>query len=232
MNVALIGHGRLGKLLSKYLGRDFNLLILDQNKSEIDLEKLKSCQTVIFCVPISILPDAIKEVSPFLTKDTLVLDTCSVKEWPIDQMKNLLPENVQILGTHPMFGPDSVKDTLFGTKLVLCPERVKQERLDEIIHYFQNHGIRIITTTASEHDRQMSSSLLLSHFIGKGLLEFGAKEQEIDTKGYRRLLRILETVQNDSNTLFRDMFRYNKFAKATLQRFLESLKTAQKLIED
>ena len=118
-------------------------------------------------------------------------------------MRTLLPDYVDILGTHPMFGPDSVKDTLFGTKLVLCPERLSDERLNSITHYFQNHGIKIIKTTAEEHDKQMSSSLLLSHFIGKGLLEFGSQEQEIDTKGYRRLLRILETVQNDSDTLLK-----------------------------
>jgi len=232
MKVALIGHGRLGKLLSKYLERDFNLIILDEKKTTSELDKIKECKIVILCVPISAMPETIKEVSPFLSKNTLVLDTCSVKEWPIEQMKALLPNDVQILGTHPMFGPDSVKDTLFGTKLVLCPERIEHERLNEIVNYFQNHGIKIVTTSASEHDKQMSSSLLLSHFIGKGLLEFGATDQEIDTKGYRRLLRILETVQNDSNTLFRDMFRYNKFAKETLQNFLNSLETARKIIEE
>ena len=30
---------------------------------------------------------------------------------------------------------------------------------------------------------------------GKGLLDFGAKDLLIDTKGYRRLLRILSTVK-------------------------------------
>ena len=178
------------------------------------------------------MPAALQEISPYMSEDTLVLDTCSVKEWPLEQMRTLLPDYVDILGTHPMFGPDSVKDTLFGTKLVLCPERLSDERLNSITHYFQNHGIKIIKTTAEEHDKQMSSSLLLSHFIGKGLLEFGSQEQEIDTKGYRRLLRILETVQNDSDTLFKDMFTYNKFAKPTLQKFLSSLETAKTLITD
>ena len=232
MNVALIGHGRLGKLLEKYLSRDFNLFILEQNKTKEDFEKLKSAQTIILCVPISAMPEVLKEISPYISSKALVLDTCSVKEWPIEQMKTLLPEHVQIIGTHPMFGPDSVKDTLFGTKLVICPERVTPERLLDITHYFQNHGIKVVQTSATEHDKQMSSSLLLSHFIGKGLLEFGAREQEIDTKGYRRLLRILETVQNDSNTLFRDMFKYNKFAKQTLQDFLDSLQKAKDIITE
>lgn len=230
MNITLVGHGRLGKLISKYLGRDFSIHILEQNKSPEELEKIQHSQVIILSVPISTMPDVLKEIAPYISKEALVLDTCSVKEWPLEQMRTLLPEDVDILGTHPMFGPDSVKDTLFGTKLVLCPERISTQRLDSITHYFQNHGIKIIQTTAAEHDQQMSSSLLLSHFIGKGLLEFGSKEQEIDTKGYRRLLRILETVQNDSDTLFRDMFKYNRFAKNTLEQFLSSLETAKNLI--
>ncbi len=232
MNISLVGHGRLGKLISTYLGRDFDLHILEQNKSNEELEKIRQSQIIIFSVPISEMPPALKEISPFISENTLVLDTCSVKEWPIEQMKKILPKHCQILGTHPMFGPDSVKDTLFGTKLVLCPERIAEDSLQSISHYFQNHGIKIIKTTAEEHDRQMSSSLLLSHFIGKGLLEFGSTDQEIDTKGYRRLLRILETVQNDSDTLFRDMFNYNRFAKETLDNFILSLERAKKMITD
>lgn len=232
MNISLVGHGRLGKLISKYLGRDFDLHILEQNKSNKELEKIRKSQIIILSVPISEMPSALTEISPFISEKTLVLDTCSVKEWPIEQMKNILPDHCQILGTHPMFGPDSVKDTLFGTKLVLCPERISNDSLHSISHYFQNHGIKIIQTTAEEHDRQMSSSLLLSHFIGKGLLEFGSTDQEIDTKGYRRLLRILETVQNDSDTLFRDMFNYNRFAKETVDNFILSLERAKKMITD
>jgi hypothetical protein len=33
------------------------------------------------------------------------VDVCSVKERPIRWMQELLPEDVDILGTHPMFGP-------------------------------------------------------------------------------------------------------------------------------
>ena len=231
MNITLIGHGRLGKLLSKYLSADFNLKVLDYKKSKNDLEFLQQSQVVILCVPISSMPDALDEIKSCISPSALVIDTCSVKEWPIKKMKEILPSEVQILGTHPMFGPDSVKDTLFGTKIVLCPERIKQEKLDDIIRYLENHGIRVINTTAQDHDKQMSSSLLLSHFIGKGLLEFGAKDQEIDTKGYRRLLRILETVQNDSDALFKDMFKYNSYAKDTLSAFLSALKKNKDIID-
>ena len=78
MNVALIGHGRLGKLLSKYLGQDFKLNILEHKKTREELDGLKSSQLVILCVPISAMPDTLEEIKNYLSPGTLVMDTCSV----------------------------------------------------------------------------------------------------------------------------------------------------------
>jgi prephenate dehydrogenase len=65
--------------------------------------------------------------------------------------------------------------------------------------------------------------LLLTHFIGRGLIEYGAKDLAIDTKGYRRLMRILSTVENDTWQLFLDMNRYNRFAQKSREDFLTAL---------
>ena len=46
--------------------------------------------------------------------------------------------------------------------------------------------MRLIESTPEEHDRSISKTLILSHFIGNTLMEFGAQEELIDTKGYRR----------------------------------------------
>jgi prephenate dehydrogenase len=76
----------------------------------------------------------------------------------------------------------------------------------------------------------MASSLLLTHFIGRGLLEYGARPTGIDTEGYKRLLRILQTVQNDTSQLFRDMNRYNAFAPAMRRRFLAALRRVDRRV--
>ena len=49
--------------------------------------------------------------------------------------------------------------------------------------------------------------------IGRTLMDMNSTSMEIDTKGYRRLLKILETVENDSVQLFNDMNKYNPYAK-------------------
>ena len=232
MNIGLIGYGRLGKLISTYIGRDFNLKVYDQKETadSSSIDEVINSKIIILSVPISEIENVLREIAPKIKENTIVVDTCSVKEWPVKKMLEYLPENVSILGTHPMFGPDSVKDTLFGTKLVMSPIRIEKEILENIYHYLTNQGIHVIEATPEEHDRQISTSLLLSHFIGKTLLKFGSEEQKIDTKGYRRLLRILETVENDSDQLFKDMNKYNRFSKETRDHLLKSMKDVSQLI--
>jgi len=89
---------------------------------------------------------------------------------------------------------------------------------------FERKGLELVEMTPREHDRRMASSLVLTHFIGRGLIEYGAAPTGIDTEGYKRLLRILQTVQNDTAQLFRDMNRYNAYAPAMRRRFLSSLR--------
>jgi prephenate dehydrogenase len=76
----------------------------------------------------------------------------------------------------------------------------------------------------------MASSLVLTHFIGRGLIASGAKTTGVDTEGYKRLLRILETVQNDSWQLFADMNRFNAFAAPMRRRFLAALKKTDRRV--
>ena len=235
MKVGMIGFGRLGKLIAKNLSQDADLVIFDieDHKREISalgatpgsLKEVCQCPIVIPFVPMSALENLLKEMAPLLQENALVIDVCSVKSKPVEWMKTILPESVQILGTHPMFGPDSARNTLFGCKIVLCPVRIKEETTREIRAYLETHGLKVIEATPEDHDKQIAHSLLLTHFIGRSLMEFEAKSLEIDTKGYRRLMKILETVENDTWQLFEDMNRYNPYADETRNDFIQSLTT-------
>lgn len=233
MHIGLIGFGRLGRLLTKYLAQDFHVHVYDLN---LDSEAVKAvgaipatlteaCEQpiVLPLVPMSAFEQLMREISPLLKPGTLVADACSVKQLPVQWMLEHLPEDVQILGSHPMFGPDSAAETVFGAKLVLTPVRIDPERYRQLTLYLSKHGIKLIETTPEEHDRQISRSLFLAHFLGRSLLDFGAEPLEIDTKGYRRLMKILLTVENDSIQLFEDMYRYNPYAAEARSQFLTSM---------
>ncbi|MBG09317.1 MAG: prephenate dehydrogenase [Halobacteriovoraceae bacterium] len=234
MKLALIGFGRFGQLIAKTLVKDFELIILDSNDNLREkakklgalwgkIEDLEGCRTVVLATPISTLPKIIDWIKPHLNQEALVIDVCSVKEWPLTLMKEGLPNSVNILGTHPMFGPDSVKEDFKNHKIVLCPESISEERLKKVTHYLQGLGLTLLTKTAKDHDEEISRSLILTHFIGRTLIHFGAEKLDIETKGYQSLLTILKHVGNDSPQLFQDMNRYNPYAKKMRRDFTEAL---------
>lgn len=232
MKIGIIGFGRLGSLISRNLAQDFDVYVYDRvDHSEAiigigakvsTLAEVCACPVVIPFVPISEFESVVKQMASHLSDETLVVDVCSVKKYPVQIMQEQLPEGTQILGTHPMFGPDSASDTLYGNKIVLCPVRIKENKLEQIKNYLERFGLKVIQATPDEHDKQISSSLLLTHFIGRTLMEFGAGPLEIDTKGHRRLMKILETVENDTWQLFNDMNHYNPFAQETISKFIDS----------
>ncbi|OUR96404.1 hypothetical protein A9Q84_08615 [Halobacteriovorax marinus] len=241
MRVGIIGFGRLGKLAVKNLSQDSTVCVYDINldNSEVEslggtsvsLEEVCKSKILILCVPISSIENIAKEISPFVSIDTLVMDVCSVKVYPMDKLRKHLPKEVEILGTHPMFGPDSAAKSLYGCKIVLCKDNVCEEKFKNIKGYLESHGLKVIVATAHEHDKQIAQSLILTHTIGRTLMDMNSTSMEIDTKGYRRLLKILETVENDSVQLFEDMNKYNPYAKemrtslsSSLNNILESVK--------
>jgi prephenate dehydrogenase len=220
--IGIIGFGRFGKLMTGYLASDYPVKVWNRrDKSEAirrcgadpaPLSEVCKETILIVAVPISTLRQTLIDIGPFLTHGTTVVDVCSVKIYPVQWMEALLPQDVFILGTHPMFGPDSAADSLLKRKIVLCPVRMKRPLLEKIERYLSSKGLEVIQTTPEDHDRQIAVSLSLTHFIGRSLAEFGAEKLPIDTEGYNRLLHTLEVVTHDTWQLFEDIHRYNPFA--------------------
>lgn len=241
MKIGVIGLGRLGKLIAHHLSYDFEIYATDiSDKREeaqsigvtwANIDKVASCDVIIPFVPISEFQKVLVQIKDQLKPHALVIDVCSVKEYPLEIMRKELPESIQILGTHPMFGPDSAKETLFGCKVVLCPERIETSLFRQIKNYLEKHGLRVIESSGKEHDQQIAMTLNLPHLIGRSLMEMKASRLDIDTLGYRRLLKILGVVENDSWQLFEDMNRYNRYAKRTYELFLNSLESVHSRLD-
>jgi prephenate dehydrogenase len=232
--IGLIGYGRFGRLSVSHLSTDFDVVVHTRGTDKsADIERAggrlvtlaEACarKIVVLCVPISAMQATLQQIAPMLAPQTIVLDVCSVKVYPVQWMKQLLPPEVSILATHPMFGPDSAADSLEGHKIVLCPERIAPERFQKIAAWLGSKGLISIETTPAQHDRQIAVSLALTHFIGRSLAAFGAGPLEIDTEGYKRLLHILEVVNNDTWQLFIDLHRYNPYAEESRQAFMEAM---------
>ncbi len=234
--IGLIGYGRFGRLTVQNLTPDCPVVVFTRNPDKgediaeaggrlVSLEEACTREIVILCVPISAMQTTLKQIAPLVETDTLIVDVCSVKVYPVKWMKELLPESTQILATHPMFGPDSAAISLAGQKIVMCPVRIQPQRYNEITQWLRKKHLAIIETTPADHDRKIAVSLALTHFIGRSLAQFGALPLNIDTEGYKRLLHILDVTNNDTMQLFEDMHTYNPYAGDKRESFMHAMET-------
>lgn len=234
MTLGIIGFGRIGRLLVRYWAKDFSIYVFEPKSRDKEilamggiassLEEVCRQDVVIVCVPIRDFEKVLRLMEGHLGAGALVMDVCSVKEYPVRLMRQILPKSTEILATHPTFGPDSAAQSLKGQKIVLCKVRIGARRYARIKNIFKGKGLEVVEMSPKAHDREMAATLVLTHFIGRSLIGFGARRRAIETEGYKRLMHILQTVQNDSWELFEDMNKYNAFAGKVREKFIESLK--------
>ncbi len=220
--IGIIGFGRFGRFAAEHLAKDFTVRVWDETDSAASIREsgavpvdfVEACrqEVVIPAVPISRLKPLLESMAPLLKKDALVVDVCSVKVRPVNWMKEILPASVSILACHPLFGPDSAAASLEGHKIFLYPVRIEKPVYRKIKNYLKAKGLVLVESTPEIHDREIAYSLSLTHFIGRALSACGAEPLTMDTEGYKRLLHILQVVENDTRELFHDMHRYNPYA--------------------
>jgi prephenate dehydrogenase len=232
---SIIGFGRFGQLLANILRQEFSVITFDVRENREEAERLgvefvsfdQACRepTIFFCVPISKFAGVVRDAVPHLKPGTLVMDTCSVKVHPVQVMQQALPETVQALATHPLFGPDSAKNGLAGLRVVFCPVRVSQERLDFWREFWQRQGVMVMEKTPDEHDRQAAYSQGITHFLGRVLGELHLRSAEITTKGFEDILGVIEQTNNDTWQLFFDLQCYNPYTKEMRDRLVQAFNT-------
>lgn len=115
---------------------------------------------VVVAVPIDVTEDVIREVAPVVRVGSCLLDVTSVKSKPLAAMLAHAPDGVDVVGTHPMFGPSSTD--FDRQKVVLCRGR-GYESFARLRRLFEGFGAECIEATAEEHDAQMALIQVLIH---------------------------------------------------------------------
>ena len=176
MNVGIIGGSDgLGKTLIYYFKDDFTVYITgrDHKKgnevaNELNVNYIESnaglaniSDIVVISVPIEYTNDVIREVAPFMKEGTLMVDVTSVKEGPSKTMAEVLPDTIEYIPTHPIFGPRTTR--LDNQVIVLTADR-KGKWYGKVYDYLASKNMRIIETSAEKHDFMMSIVQVLTHF--------------------------------------------------------------------
>ncbi|KAA8539526.1 hypothetical protein F0562_026218 [Nyssa sinensis] len=189
---------------------------------------------ILLCTSILSLSEVIKAM-PFhcLKRPTLFADVLSVKEHARDLLLQVLPEEADVLCTHPMFGPESGKDGWKDLTFVYDRVRIRDEAIcSSFLKIFGSEGCKMLEMPCEEHDRLAARSQFLTHIIARTLSEMEINSTSIDTKNFQTLVKLKESTVRDSFDLFSGLFIHNKFAKQELENLELALdKVKQKLLD-
>ena len=230
-NLGIYGLGRFGRFYAELLSRYAAVKAYSRNPGiaappgvrRVDEEQLCTQPVIILCVAISGLPEVLQRMAPKLKPGTLIMDTCSVKSMPARWMEQMLPPEVKILATHPMFGPDSARGGLEGLPMILHPVRLEPNELEQWRFFFHSIGLSVQSMDPELHDRQAAFTQGLTHYLGRVLAELELEPSRIASLGYRKLLEIIEQTCNDSWQLFYDLQQYNPYTREMRDRLAASL---------
>jgi prephenate dehydrogenase len=237
MTVGVYGLGRFGSFWAELLGRHVPVCAYSRSPGRatpagvrrVGEDELLSQDVIFLCVAISAVEEVLTRTRGRISPDSVVMDTCSVKVYPAGLMQLLLPASVTILGTHPMFGPDSARGGASGLPMILCPLRIGARELEGWRAFFSGMGLAVSVMTPDEHDREAAFTQGVTHYIGRVLADLGIRGSPIGTVGYRKLLEIVEQTCNDPLQLFLDLQRYNPYTRemrVSLERSLRSVMAA------
>ena len=196
------------------------------------LDEVSACDAVVIAVPLGAMRDVLVELAPRLRAKgsaRIVADVCSVKVEPIRLMLEILPSDVEIVGTHPLFGPQSGAGGIEGLPIALCPARAGSKTLAQVRALLTDAlRLRVIDADAEGHDREMAYVQGLTHYLSRALATMPLPETPLATVAYQRLLAMRANLSADSWALFETIQRGNVHAaevRAALRRELELLES-------
>ncbi len=238
LSLGLIGVGSFGSFAAKHLARHFSLVLHDPFlKTGALAKKLKaragnlkdaaSCDIVVLAVPVQKMRDVLAEIAPHLKKGALVIDVASVKIRPVAAMRKLLPRHVALVGTHPLFGPQSGKKSIKGLNIAVCEIR---GRRGACVAKFckEKLGLRAALVTPEEHDREAAYVQGLTHMLAKIVVSLDLPDMRFPTKTYELMQEMVEMVRYDSDELFRAIERENPFSCEAKKSFFAAFKDLEK----
>ena len=233
MEISIIGFGNFGKLAAKHLIlAGANVFVTDiTNKTQeaeeigarfVSLDECLKNKIIILAVPMENLEQTLNNIKDKLLPNSLVLDVCSLKLFSCKLMKEILPKNIQIIGTHPLFGPQSAPDTIKDMRIVLCNIRSEINTFNKIKEFLESLELKVFITTPKEHDKQMAISQALTHFIGQTAKHMDLQRVDLSTKTFDDLMNIIDIIKNDTPALFNNMQTMNPFAEKARNNFIDA----------
>lgn len=227
--VGIIGFGAFGQLIARHLAPHVTLFVYDPHlppgmsgeQGEVAVSSLAAvagCPIVVLACPVSCFEEVTQAIAPHLQPGALVLDVGSVKVVPVEIMRRNLPAHVGIVGTHPLFGPQSARDGVRGLKIAVCPVRGTHGR--RVAAFLRRVlGLHVILTTPEAHDQEAATAQGLTHLIAKVLSRMEPLPCRMSTRSFELLMQAVGMVRYDAPEVIDAIERCNPYAPEVRRRF-------------
>ena len=231
MDIGVYGLGRFGSFWARLLADRHSVRAYSRSRERrppegverVTENEILELPVLFMCTSISSFAEVMQRIGGRLSPGTTLMDTCSVKVYPVRVMKKHVPRQIEVLATHPMFGPDSAQEGVSGCPIVLCPVNITEQRVDFWTNFFRTLGLNVLRMNAHDHDFEAANTQGITHYVGRVLADLGLKDSRISTLGYKKLLEIMAQTCNDPWQLFLDLQRYNPYTRKMRDRLNQSL---------
>ena len=219
------GTGRMGSWFGGLLEQSGLEVLRVGRRTPLTPDRMASrCDVVVISVPISRTVEVIGKIGPLVPKDSLLMDLTSIKQGPMDAM--LRYSRAQVVGAHPLFGPDGAQD--HGARVVLCPGR-GEHGFVWLRNILENSGLRVTVLSPQKHDHIMGlvqgvnhfSTLALALCISRSGLAFDDL-LDCTTQTFRRKLERIGAVMEQPAALFGSLLMDNPEAGDSLDLHMNS----------
>ena len=195
MNIAVVGLGLIGGSFCKALKKNtfHKVLGIDNDKEtikkaldcgaideEIGVERLNEANLTIICLYPEAIVRFVKENADYFKKGSIVIDSCGVKEYIVNECTPVLDEKgVIFVGTHPMAGREfsgfdySMDDLFDGASFIITPsENTPQIAVDllQTLAGSIKFG-KAVVSTPQKHDEVIAYTSQLAHVVSNAYVK-------------------------------------------------------------
>lgn len=204
--ITICGYARSKKVFVRLK----KLKVLDRVEQALD-KCLRDADMVALALPVGVIVDSFKKISPFLKKGAIVFDLGSSKSAIEKAADKYLPKNVNFVGCHPLCGGEKTGAEFVNYDLYkgsLCLVTSSKNKAAKIVENLWNSlGCEVVFMNSQRHDRILSSVSHLPH-----LISFSFADSIL--KGYERFgstsFKDLTRISASSAFIWADIFLSNK----------------------
>lgn len=195
MNIAVVGLGLIGGSFCKALKKNtfHRILGIDTNKEtiekalacgaideEITVDRLSEVNLTIICLYPEAIVNFVKENAANFKKGSIVIDSCGVKEYVVNECTPVLDSHgVIFVGTHPMAGREfsgfeySTDDLFDGASFIITPtDETPQIAVDLLQTLAGSISFgKAVVSTPQKHDEVIAYTSQLAHIVSNAYVK-------------------------------------------------------------